>query len=150
MKLTVQRQPSANGTTFGDLLIDGVHQCVTLEDQIREIPGQPVEAWKVQDETAIPAGTYALGLVNSPHFGPNTIAILGVPGFKNVRIHSGVNRSSTEGCITVGDRKHPETDPPSISGGLSHDVLALLRARVADKIRAGERCSIEILNPENQ
>lgn len=148
MKLTVQRALSANATTFGDLLVDGVPECVTLEDQVREIAGQPVASWKVRNETAIPAGAYSLGLVNSPHFGPNTIALLDVPGFKNVRIHSGVNRDSTEGCITVGDQKHPDTDPPSMSGGLARGVLLRLKAKVVPRLKAGERCFIEILNAQ--
>ena len=28
--------------------------CYTLEDKVRQVDGQPVSSWKVQNETAIP------------------------------------------------------------------------------------------------
>ena len=58
MELLVQREPSTLSSTPGTLSIDGVFECYTLEDVVREVPGQPVAMWKVQNETAIPAGRY--------------------------------------------------------------------------------------------
>jgi hypothetical protein len=39
--------------------------CDTLEDLVREVPGVPVEQWKIPGETAIPAGEYEILLTRS-------------------------------------------------------------------------------------
>lgn len=41
MELLVQREPSTLDCTPGSLSIDGVFECYTLEDLVREVPGQP-------------------------------------------------------------------------------------------------------------
>lgn len=109
MELVLQRRPSLGGTTFGDLSIDGIFQCHTLEDQVREIVGQPVSAWKVPTVTAIPQGRYRLALVDSGRFGPDTLSLEDVPGFENIRIHSGNAAADTEGCLLVGEKINDQT-----------------------------------------
>lgn len=147
MNLELHRQWPVKATTFGDLLVAGSYFCKTLEDQVREIIGRPVSEWKIKGETAIGAGRYDLGLVDSTHFGPNTITLLNVDGFDLVRMHSGVNKDSTEACIIVGDAIDAAADPPSISGGLNRLVLSHLKLIVTPAIMRGEKCSIEIFNP---
>lgn len=58
MRLRLVREPSLEGATLGCLFVDGHFAAFTLEDEIRERPGEPVGAWKVPGATAIPAGRY--------------------------------------------------------------------------------------------
>ena len=102
MNLRVIREPSIGGATLGSLYINGVWQCWTLEDAIREIPGAPVESWKVAGATAIPAGRYALAITPSRRFQRPLPLLLAVPGFTGVRIHPGNTVADTEGCLLVG------------------------------------------------
>ncbi len=102
MLITVERTLMELGMTLGNLDIDGVRHCYTLEDKVREIPGVPIEAWKVKGATAIPAGTYRIELSYSLHFGREMPLLVGVHGFEGVRIHAGNTAADTEGCLLVG------------------------------------------------
>ena len=134
-------------TTFGSLSVDEVPECRTLEDAVLDNALEDVTDWKVPGLTAIPAGVYDLVLEDSPKFGPDTLTILNVPGFTSIRIHSGVDIDSTEGCVVVGDRIDRPTF--SISGGKARGVLARLKAKVIAAIRErGDRVQIEVRNPE--
>ena len=72
MELLLKRRPSQNGATIGALYIlvggDALHECYTLEDEVREVEGEPVEKWKVPGETAIPEGKYRVVIEKSPRF----------------------------------------------------------------------------------
>ena len=96
MNLTLQRRPSANGATIGELLIDGTHECWTCEDVVRA-PGV-----KVPGETAIPAGRYRVTITQSARFGRMMPLINDVPGFEGIRIHIGNTAADTEGCVLLG------------------------------------------------
>ena len=98
MKITIQRAPSHGGATIGKLSIDGIMACYTLEDEVREVPGQPVSEWKIKGATAIPAGEYRVTLEDSGRFGPDTLTINNVPGFQYIRMHAGNTSADTEGC----------------------------------------------------
>jgi len=124
MNLTLQRLPSDEFRTHGDLLIDDEPFCVTLEDKVR--------ASKIHGKTAIPAGKYLITMENSPRFGPNTLTVNDVPGFTGVRIHAGNTEADTEGCPLVGLVRTGN------SIGRSRETLALLKERVADGLDAGE------------
>lgn len=102
MKLLLERDPTGLTCTIGHLSVDGESFCATLEDPVREIPGQPVSKWKVAGDTAIPAGTYKVDVTYSPRFKRDLPLLLGVPGFEGVRIHAGNTNADTEGCILVG------------------------------------------------
>ena len=107
MTLRLVREPSIGGTTLGCVFIDGHFACFSLEDQLREIPGQPVTAWKVAGGTAIPAGRYRVLVTESPRFGRPLPLLVAVPGFEGVRIHPGNTVADTEGCILVGRDRQP-------------------------------------------
>jgi hypothetical protein len=118
-----------------------------LEDAIRERPGQPVEAWKIKGETAIPAGRYRVTMETSPRFGIDTITLHDVPGFEGVRVHAGNDESQTEGCPLVGTGIHRDID--NDGGDLVHSRAALLalKARIHDALRRGDAVYWKVVNP---
>jgi hypothetical protein len=97
MEMLILRDPSTEQATEGSLYVDGLPECYTLED--------PVRAVKIQNETAIPAGRYAITIDESPRFGRRMPHILNVPNFTGVRIHYGNTAADTDGCILVGWEK---------------------------------------------
>jgi hypothetical protein len=102
MELRVIREPTVDQSTHGSLYIDRHWHAWTLEDRIREVPGEPVESWKIPRQTAIPAGRYSVILSRSNRFQRVLPEILGVPGFTGIRIHAGNTVADTEGCLLVG------------------------------------------------
>ena len=106
MNLRLIREPTKNRATLGSLYVDGVWECWTLEDPIREVDGQSVETWKVKGDTAIPAGRYQVLLTRSPRFRKVLPLLMAVPGFTGIRIHTGNISRDTEGCILPGKTRH--------------------------------------------
>lgn len=102
MKLQLKRMVLTDRSAIGELFVDGKRECYTLEDTVREVDGQPVAAWKIPHETAIPRGTYAVIVNYSQRFKKELPLLLDVPGYSGVRIHSGNKPADTEGCILVG------------------------------------------------
>ena len=143
MELVLQRRPTVKETTFGDLSIDGVFECHTLEDSVREIHGLSVDKWKIPGITAIPAGRYPLKMVESGRFGPDTFSVEHVPGFDSIRIHSGNDDADTEGCILVG-RKIIESDDDGGNIGESRIALSQLKEKVGPLIKAGKPVFITV------
>lgn len=143
MQLQLFRVRFHETRTVGQLYIDGELFCFTLEDKVREIPGQAVEKWKVQNETAISAGTYAVTLELSPRFGPDTISLNRVPGFSGVRVHSGNTEHDTEGCIIVGHRLN---DDGTIKFGTTKPALLDLKGKLKRAVLEGQKISLEIRN----
>lgn len=95
----VQKDPDV---TIGELKIGQLHVCWILEDPVREIPGEPVETWKIKGQTAIPLGTYKIERTYSPRFGHTMPQLMDVPGFEGIRIHPGNTTGDTEGCLLPG------------------------------------------------
>jgi hypothetical protein len=90
MELLLQRKPSADGCTIGQLFVDGVFCVFTLEDVVRDGP-------KIAHETAIPAGRYRVDVTRSQRFGRMLPILLTVPGFDGIRIHPGNVAADTSG-----------------------------------------------------
>jgi hypothetical protein len=112
MRLTLQRQKTnAHAVTHGEMVTADLPlaRWLTLEDAVREIPGQPVSQWKVPRETAIPAGVYPVTLTVSNRFKVVLPLIGNVPGFEGVRIHAGNVIEDTEGCVLVGRTRFPKS-----------------------------------------
>jgi hypothetical protein len=103
--IQVKRTTFSEETTIGELSINGIFDCYTLEDKTREISGVPVAEWKVPGKTAIPCGTYEVIVNYSNRFKRLMPLLVGVPGFDGVRIHWGNTATNTEGCILVGSLK---------------------------------------------
>jgi hypothetical protein len=97
MKLHLKRLHKTEKSTIGELSIDGVFECYTLEDIEREV--------KIKGVTAIPVGTYKVGISMSNRFKKEMPILFNVPNFEGVRIHSGNIAENTEGCILVGQTR---------------------------------------------
>ena len=147
IRLRLQRHVSGPTSTIGVLhevqpdtsLSD--RWCYILEDVIREIPGQPVESWKVWGKTAIPSGRYALKFTFSPKFHRELPELLEVPGFDGIRIHPGNASTDTDGCLLPG----LETDGTHVFK--SRMAYAMIAARLEDWFDHGEEVFLEVRNP---
>ena len=139
MELTLHRTFLGNKATEGKLEVDGVYECVTLEDVVREL-GEHGEG-KVQDNTAIPAGKYKVIINMSPRLGKNMMRLLNVPFFDGILIHSGNTDVDTKGCILVGQTKDNEDH---IHGGSVE--LPILQAKVQTALDNKEEVWITIIN----
>ena len=82
-------------SSTGEVLIEGVFECHSLEDRVRRDA-------KVYGKTAIPEGRYEIVLTFSNRFQRILPLLLAVPEFEGVRIHPGNTDKNTEGCILVG------------------------------------------------
>lgn len=119
MKLTIDRKWRKQDYTVGNLYVDGLYFCNTMEDRDRGLkktwPLSQIKAVKVPNETAIPLGTYAITMrVQSPKFSQWKYSrlygfckgylprLLGVPGFDGILMHIGSTAANSSGCILVG------------------------------------------------
>jgi len=113
MGLTLKRVRQGNNSTLSELYINGTFQCYGLEDTVRDV--------KIKGRTAIPAGTYTLGLnrgagMNTaykkrfPDMHQGMIEIRTIPNFSLVYIHIGNTHEDTEGCLLVGTYFHKSND----------------------------------------
>jgi hypothetical protein len=97
MDLNLIRRWCTDTSTIGELYIDGVWECFTLEDPIRPF-GQKVPA-----NTCIWGDrTYRVVIDYSPKFKKDMPHVIGVPFFSGIRIHPGNDAADTEGCILIG------------------------------------------------
>lgn len=97
MKLLLKRIHKTDVSTIGELYIDGIFQCYTLENIERDV--------KIKSETAIAKGKYKVMITLSNRFKKYMPLLLNVPNFEGVRIHSGNTNHDTEGCILVGQTR---------------------------------------------
>lgn len=97
MILQLKRKIFTDDSTIGELSIDGVFICYTLEDKVRDK--------KIQNVTAIPYGKYEVIINFSNRFQQYMPLLLNVPNYAGIRIHSGNKSTDTEGCILVGSSK---------------------------------------------
>lgn len=97
MELQVKRMEFSEESTIGELWVNGVFECYTLEDKVRPV--------KIAGKTAIPPGRYEVIINFSQRFQKQLPLLLNVPNYEGVRIHSGNTAANTEGCILVGETK---------------------------------------------
>ena len=100
MHLELHRVKETSHNTQGSLFVDGVLECVVLEDVVRDLG--PTGAGKIPRETAIPAGTYEIRLLPSPKMGRIMPRLMTVPFFDGILIHCGNTEEDTWGCLLVG------------------------------------------------
>lgn len=110
MDLRLERQPNEHGTP-GDLFVDDVHECVTLERPL----GDP-------EHPAILYGRYPLTLrptYNQRLWTPSDAGLLlqlgqrilphieEVPGRAGIELHAGNGVEDTQGCVIVALMRSP-------------------------------------------
>ena len=156
MILTLKRTWKKESYTVGNLYVNGLWFCNTMEDKDRGLkktwPLPQIQKVKVPNETAIPIGTYAVTMrVQSPKFSQWKYSrmygfckgylprLLGVPGFDGILIHIG-NKANPDssGCILVGvnDRKGMVTK--------STETFSKLYTLLKEADERGENISITI------
>ena len=96
MILTLQRRETVGEAIFGDVLIDGIHECLSLERHGVEIP---TGVYPVALTTSRRARK---GELWSPRTDHGLLLVQDVAGRSGIRIHSGNTPEQTEGCILVG------------------------------------------------
>lgn len=94
MELKLVRDKTSGNSTTGKLYVNGVFECYTLEDEVRDK--------KLPGITAIGTGKYKVIIDMSNRFKRLLPLLLNVPNFAGVRIHPGNTSEDTEGCILVG------------------------------------------------
>lgn len=133
MKLLLERLQKDPDVTIGELKVDGLFECWTLEDAVRP------DGVKIFGETAIPPGHYTVDITYSPRFKVQMPLLLNVAGYLGVRIHTGNTADDTEGCILVG------TDRLRKSLGRSRLAYDALFPKLAAAKKRGEPISLEII-----
>lgn len=96
MEIVIQREIFTEDSTQGEMLIDGIHFCWTLEPRKDQSHGKPF---------CIPAGVYRTVFGPSTRFEMITPHLLGVPDFTEIELHPGNYPEDTEGCTLVGYSK---------------------------------------------
>ena len=135
MKLRLERLERTPEYTIGRLFVDGVFECWTLEDPVREGP-------KVPGSTAIPEGTFVLLLDFSHRFQKVMPHVLDVPGFAGIRIHAGNTVADTEGCVLVGK----ELAVPRVQR--RRDAFKALMVKQTDASERQEHTTLEVTHKE--
>ena len=118
MEILVDRKWKKEEYTIGNLYVDGVFYCNTLEDKDRDLTTnlslQEIKKRKKAGVTAIPIGTYNIRMdITSPKYsskewyvknchGAKMPRLENVPGYEGLLIHPGNKASETEGCLLVG------------------------------------------------
>ena len=95
MLIEVKRFEFKDTHTVGKMYVDGIYECYTLEDVVRN-------GSKVIGKTAIPTGEYKVIIDRSVRFKQDMPHILDVPNFTGIRIHAGNTSAHTDGCILLG------------------------------------------------
>lgn len=149
MKLDVVRTQFGKDATNGMLFIDGVFECFTLEDEVRDV--------KVHSETAIPLGEYEIKLRTEGGFHSKYTARYGamhkgmlwlqdVPNFKWILIHTGNTDSHTAGCLLVGETQQDLDKGKDGFVGGSGDAYKKMYPKVANALLSGEKVTIKYSN----
>lgn len=124
MKLSIYRQPTVQETTMGDMHIDGVKFCETLEDSIRDV--------KIDGKTCIPSGVYDVIVTMSSRFQRMMPLVYNTPkltcekngvSFAGVRLHGGNKHADTHGCPLVA---YKELNATTIQGSAEKDLTKII------------------------
>jgi hypothetical protein len=129
MNLEIIRDTFTDRSTIGELHVNGVFECYTLEDHY------PTGAYvKTPGLTAIPEGTYRVLYTHSPKFGRLMPLIDGVPGYTGVRLHAGTIPEHTEGCPLVGRKRGLDQISESIRAFDRIDGMIAYATRIKEPI----------------
>lgn len=118
MEILLKRKVKTPEYTLGELFINSIKECDTLEDPDRALRDSMTEdeikRIKVYGNTAIPTGTYKVDMntVSSKFkdrswakpYGGKLPRLQNVKGYEGVLIHVGNTSDDTLGCILVGEK----------------------------------------------
>ena len=142
MKLELKRKALMDAYTIGDLFVNDVFFCNTLEDKVRDLNKDgdldDKGETKVYGKTAIPYGTYSIDLTYSNRFKKILPLIENVKGFEGIRIHPGNTAVDTHGCLLVGNN----TEKGKVTD--SRKVFEKLMIRLVDAHEMKETITIKI------
>jgi len=154
MKLDVVRTQFGADATNGMLFIDGVFECYTLEDEVRDV--------KVMHETAIPLGEYEIKYRTvggwftrekaryDKKFGAGwfkgMLELQDVPNFTYVLIHSGNTDESTSACLLLGNTQQDLDMGKDGFIGSSRLAYESFYPKMRDALDAGEKVTIRYSN----
>jgi len=135
MDIILKRKSEINNSVIGELFIDNVFFCYTLEDKIRDV--------KIKHQTCIPEGKYEVVMNFSQRFKTVLPLLLNVPNFEGIRIHAGNTIEDTSGCILLGT---------SVSGSLLlHSKVAIAKfLPILKSALRKDKVYITVINPVNQ
>lgn len=109
MELLLKRKTFTDDSSIGELSINGVFECYTLEDKDRNLVStmslKTVNELKVYGGTAIPYGKYEVVISFSERFQKYLPLLVNVIGYEGIRIHEGNTSASTSGCLLPGKTK---------------------------------------------
>ena len=150
MKLDVVRTQFGKDATNGMLFLNGIFECFTLEDEVRDI--------KVMSETAIPLGEYEIKFRNIGGFDTKYKARYGstfhkgmlelqdIPNFKFILIHTGNTDQHTAGCLLLGETQQDlDKGKDGFIGG-SGDAYKKFYPKCRDALIAKEKVTIKYSN----
>lgn len=107
MKIEIIRRWKKEGYTIGELYVNGVFRCNTLEPRDRgfnaSMSSMSINEAKVPGKTAIPTGSYLCHvhwMLKKKKMRPQLYA---VPGFWGIFFHEGNTIDDTRGCILLGE-----------------------------------------------
>jgi len=133
MNIKIVRKTGNSKFTEGRMYIDGEFECFTVEDAVRAV--------KIQNQTAIPKGTYNVIMTMSTRFKKVMPLLEGVPNFTGVRIHAGNSSKDTEGCIIVGALNDSMDDD---FVGASKVAVSRLYPKIVDALARNEKVFLEV------
>jgi len=143
--IVIDRIKFGNNSCLGKLHIDDdLSVCYTLEDLPRER--------KIPNETAIPTGTYKLGLRNagslntkySNRFNEDhpMLWLKKVPNYKYVYFHIGNTIDDTSGCILVGETYYEDNGDYKLID--STKAYRSIYYKIRDAITRGETVTVTV------
>jgi len=150
MKLDVVRTQFGKDATNGMLFVDGVFECFTLEDEVRDI--------KVMSETAISLGEYEIKFRNiggydtkykaryGSTFHKGMLELQDVPNFKYILIHTGNTDQHTAGCLLIGETQQDLDKGKDGFVGGSGDAYKKFYPKCRDALIAKEKVTIKYSN----
>jgi hypothetical protein len=134
VELQIERRWFTKHSTIGELFIDGIRECYTLEDVVRP------HGVKVKGQTAIPALRYEVVINFSHRHQRLMLQLLNVPNFEGVRMDVGNDDRDVEGCFCVGTGRSPDC----VTGSLA--AYGPVFAKVNEARLRGEKIHITIEN----
>lgn len=143
MKLKLKRVYFNDKYTIGKLYICDEYFCDTIEDVNRDLNkdgdlNDPGES-KIMHKTAIPCGSYKVVVNLSNRFKRLLPLLIDVPHFDGIRIHNGVDETSSSGCIIVG--KNTETGKLT----KSREYMNLLTDKLLSEQSKGVAITIDVI-----